>query len=59
MKRLFSCSLAALAFTFSFAVIGCGGDEPAPLETTEEDVAIEEDASSGMEDAMKQMGKKK
>lgn len=59
MKRLFSHSLAALAFTVSFAVVGCGTEEPAPLETTEEDLVIEEDASSGMEDAMKQMGKKK
>ena len=56
MKRLFSLSLATLAFSVSFAMIGCGGGgDPAPLERTEEDVQIEEEAASGMEDAMKGM----
>ena len=53
-------SLAALAVCVSFAVVGCGGGgDPEPLEITEEDVKLQEESSSGMEEAMREMGKKK
>ncbi|MCR9199562.1 MAG: hypothetical protein NXI04_13020 [Planctomycetaceae bacterium] len=58
MKRFGLLSLFAFACSLSLA--GCGSDEdPAPLESTEETQQLQEESASGMEEAMKKMGKGK
>lgn len=58
MKRFFLLTL--FTFACSVSIVGCGGGgDPEPLEKTEEDAQIEQDSASGMEDAMKKMGKTK
>jgi len=50
--------LCLFTFACSLSLAGCGGGgDPAPLETTEEDETLQEESESGMEEAMKNMGK--
>jgi len=50
--------LCLFTFACSLSLAGCGGGgDPEPLETTEEDEVLQEESESGMEEAMKNMGK--